>query len=351
MEKGMVVTWVKKEGDTIKEGEHIVTIMTEKVEFEVSAPSSGILHKILADEGIEMPVGEAIALIIEPGEVPPPPPSQEVAEEARMEFKISPAARKLADEHRIDISKISGTGPEGRIVRDDVLHVIEEAKKAGVGGFKSVSLSPLRVMTAQRMLQSHQTIPPVTLTLSVDAKQLIKVKDELNISYDAIFVEVLAKALREQEVFNATLVESELRIPYEVNIGVAVSTDDGLIVPVIQNADKKTLQEISQEINSLMTKARTSQLTVKDISKGTFTLSNLGMFGVETFTPIITPGQTAVLGVGSIMKRAVVEGEGITVKPQVSLSLTFDHRVVDGAIAAKFLSRLRQIIEAGSFTE
>ena len=126
---------------------------------------------------------------------------------------------------------------------------------------------------------------------------------------------------------------------------------DGLIVPVIQNADKKTLQEIAQEINSLMTKARTGQLTVKDISKGTFTLSNLGMYGVETFTPIITPGQVAVLGVGSIMKRAVVQGEGVTVQPQVSLSLTFDHRVVDGAIAAKFLSRLRQIIEAGSFTE
>lgn len=340
MEKGVVVKWLKKEGDEVKEGEHVLTIMTEKVEFEVKSPANGTLHKIIAKEGVEVPVGEPLALILELGEAPP-------IEAEKVELKASPAARRLAEEYGVDLTKVRGTGPEGRIVRDDVLRAIEAQKE----GIKSIKLHPLRLITAQKMVQSHQSIPPVTITMNMDGEELIRAKRELGVAYDAVFVKAVGRALREYEAFNSSFSDDGLKVHRAVNVGVAVATEQGLIVPVVHDADTKSLQAISKEIEELAEKARSGKLSMKDVSGGTFTITNLGMFGVESFTPIVVPGQSAILGIGIIEKKPVVVEDRIVVKPQLHLSLTFDHRVADGALAAKFLKRVKELVEKGEFRE
>ena len=370
MDSGEIVEWLKKEGETVSEGEPIANIMTQKVTYEVVSPASGVLYKILAPAGAEVPVGEPLAVILEPSDDVtkveeairaiaekrmPPELELKEAERAPTEelkvkperIKISPIAKKLAQEYNINIEKIRGTGPQGRIVKEDVLKAIEELKaKEG----KIVPLAGVRKTIADRMALSHRTIPHVTISMDVDATVMIKLRENferegIRISYNAILVKAAAKALRDCPIFNSTVEEDRIRLLKDINIGLAVSTDYGLIVPVIRDADKKDIKEINSIIEDLVERARQNKLLINEVTGGTFTITNLGMFGVDVFTPLIVPGQVAILGVGRIAEKPIVINGQVRVKPMVTLSLSFDHRIIDGALAATFLGKIAEYLQ------
>ncbi|RLG91926.1 MAG: 2-oxo acid dehydrogenase subunit E2 [Candidatus Hecatellales archaeon] len=377
METGKIIRWLKKEGDKVEKGEPILEIETEKVTVEVEAPASGILHKILAKEGEEVPIQKTIAIIKEPGEEIP----EETVVEAKREVtvptaekpvervKASPLAKKLAKEYGIDLTKIKGTGPGGRILKEDVLRAVEEAKAAAavtvtptpptptpsVEKAKIVPLTGIRKTIGKRMAQSLQTAPQLTITMEVDMGEVVKLREQvvsetekklsLRVTYTDIIVMAVAKALKEFPFMNSRLEEDKLKLLEEVNVGVATAIEDGLVVPVVKNADKKSLVEISSNIRSLVEKARQGKLSIEDVSGGTFTVTNLGMYGVDVFTPIINPPESAILGVGRIVEKPVVKDGQIVIRPITILSLTFDHRVTDGAQAAVFLQRIKELLE------
>lgn len=370
MDSGEIVEWLKKEGETVSEGEPIANIMTQKVTYEVVSPASGVLYKILAPAGAEVPVGEPLAVILEPSDDVtkveeairaiaekrmPPELELKEAERASTEelkvkperIKISPIAKKLAQEYNINIEKIRGTGPQGRIVKEDVLKAIEELKaKEG----KIVPLAGVRKTIADRMALSHRTIPHVTISMDVDATVMIKLRENferegIRISYNAILVKAAAKALRDCPIFNSTVEEDRIRLLEDINIGLAVSTDYGLIVPVVRDADKKDIKEINSIIEDLVERARQNKLLINEVTGGTFTITNLGMFGVDVFTPLIVPGQVAILGVGRIAEKPIVINGQVRVKPMVTLSLSFDHRIIDGALAATFLGKIAEYLQ------
>jgi pyruvate dehydrogenase E2 component (dihydrolipoamide acetyltransferase) len=377
METGKIVRWLKKEGDKVEKGEPILEIETEKVTVEVEAPASGILHKILAKEGEDVPIQKTIAIIREPGEEIPeevaaPPVEAKkpevvaVTEKPLERVKASPLAKKLAKEYGVDLTKIKGTGPGGRIVKEDVLRAVEEAKAAAVTvtptptpvtveKAKVVPLTSMRKTIGRRMAQSLQTAPQLTITMEVDMSEAVKFREQitsvtekklnLRVTYTDIIVKAVAKALKEFPFINSRLEGDQLKLLEEVNVGVATAVEDGLVVPVVKNADKKSLIEVASEIRSLVEKARQGKLSIEDVSGGTFTVTNLGMYGVDVFTPIINPPESAILGVGRIVEKPVVINGQITIRPLTVLSLTFDHRVTDGAQAAVFLQRVKELLE------
>ncbi len=346
METGKIVEWLKKEGDEVKEGEPIVKVEGEKTIFSVEAPASGILRKIIAKEGDEVPVTETIAIIAAPGE--------EMSEELppKEKIKISPAARRLAKEYGLDISKIRGTGPGGRIVREDVIRALEMAQKEEKGPkiMKIVRIEGMRKTIARRMTESHQTIPSVAIIAEVDMTKVLEMRKRLTrdgkkISITAMIVKAVALALREDPMLNSS-VEGDRIIVYEdINVGVAVSLPQGLVVPVIKNADKKSLVEISNEIENLSKKAREEGLSPEDVANGTFTVSNLGAKDVKFFIPIINPPQSAILGVGTLTHSLAVVENKLCAKPTIHISLVFDHRVVDGVPASEFLGKIKKKLE------
>ncbi|AKA74545.1 2-oxo acid dehydrogenase subunit E2 [Saccharolobus solfataricus] len=371
MTKGKIVQWKKKEGDRVQEGEDLVIIETEKITTTVKSPVSGILLKIYAKEGEEVPVGQIIAYIGEIGEQPPPSPTkpalatqQQQAQPIRTEevkvigeVRASPRARRLAKEKGIDLSKIRGTGPGGMITEDDVIRELENIEKGmkftatGLRVKEVIPMSVIRQEISRRMVQSLQTMAQVTLSIEINANSLVKMKNEIEskysmkITYTDILVKVVAKLLRDHPYLNATLEGDQIKIIEEVNIGIAVALDQGLIVPVIRNADTKPITEIAKESHELADKARENKLNPDEVSGGTFTISNLGMYDIDSFTPIINPPQTAILGVGRIRRAPVVVGDNISIGYIMWLSLTFDHRVMDGHTAAKFLKELTEILE------
>ncbi|MBS7605649.1 MAG: dihydrolipoamide acetyltransferase family protein [Candidatus Bathyarchaeia archaeon] len=376
MDSGTIVEWFKREGEEVKEGERVVSIMTQKVTYEITSPANGTLYKVFASANEDVPVGKPIAVIMEPGdnvadveryirEVMAEKAASkveikekeeitvEVKEELREEIeriKISPIARKLAEEHGIDITKIKGTGPGGRITKEDVLKAIEEFK-ARKEKEKIMPLTGIRKIIAERMVLSHKTIPPVTYSMEVDATQMIAVRDafkkekNIDLSYNTLITRAVVKAIIDYPIFNSTIEGENIRIIDDINIGIAVATDYGLVVPVIHNADKKDIMELNAIVRDLVERARQNKLTIEDVSNGTFIITNLGMFGVDVFTPIIFPGQVAILGVGRIVEKPVVSSGQIVIKPFMTLSLTADHRVIDGALAAKFLRKIKENLE------
>ncbi|WP_338603192.1 dihydrolipoamide acetyltransferase family protein [Sulfolobus tengchongensis] len=371
MTKGKIVQWKKKEGDRVQEGEDLVVIETEKITTTVKAPISGVLLKIYAKEGEEVPVGQIIAFIGEIGEQPPSiapskptisvesqKPIQTKTEEVKVtEVRASPRARRLAKEKGIDLTMVKGTGPGGMITEEDVLReleVIEKQMKFTATGLRVkevIPMSPMRQEISRRMVQSLQSMAQVTLSMEINANSIVKLKEEVEnrnnvkITYTDILIKVVAILLRNHPYLNATLEGDQIKIIEEINIGVAVALDQGLIVPVIRNADTKSIIEISKESHELANKARENKLTPDEVVGGTFTISNLGMYDIDSFTPIINPPQTAILGVGRIKKAPIVTNDSISVGYTMWLSLTFDHRVIDGHTAAKFLKELSEILE------
>jgi len=379
MEEGLVGEWLKEEGEMVEKGEPLCEIETEKTVDTIEAPESGMLRKILVPANTTVPVNQVIAIIAGPGEEIPEvgkvvegvekavikpeavemeaeKPAERIIEER---VRISPLARRLAEEHRIDITRIKGTGPGGRIVKEDVLRAIEEAKAVAVAipaveKAKVIPLTGIRKAIAKRLAYSAQTAVHVPITAEVDVSETVKFYETLGpeveekaktrLSYTDILVKAVAKALRDHPMVNSILEGEQIRLMDEINIGIAVALEEGLIVPVIREADKKSLFEIAASRKELVEKARQGKLTTRETAGGTFTISNLGMFAVDTFAPVINPPESAILGVGRIVKKPVVVNDQITIRSVMTLTLVFDHRVMDGAQAARFLQSINKIL-------
>ena len=362
MKEGTVVEWFKKEGDSVQKGEPLVEVLSEKVTYDVEAPESGILRKILAGEGINVPIDQAVGVIAAPDETvaeadlaqaAAPSVKEEQIAGLRAEVKVeteservlaSPAAKRLARELNADLSKVTGTGPEGHIVEEDVKRFAEQsAVKLKVR--EVITLVGIRKTTAERLSFSARTAPHSTVMMEVDMSNAVKIHEATGASYTDILVKAIASALDEHRMLNSTLEGEQIKILEDVNVGVAVATERGLVVPVVHNADRKSLKEIGEKVRDLVDKAKSGGLTKEDLTGGTFTITNLGMFEVDVFIPIINPPEAAILGVGRIVEKpAVVAGE-IKTKPTMQLSLAYDHRIVDGAPAAQFLQRVKTVLE------
>jgi len=352
MKEGTVVQWFKKEGDAVNKGEPLVEVLTEKVTYDIEAPVSGILRKVLALEGVEVPVAEVLGIITAPDEqlteeTTAEAPTKEEVGEIEKRILASPAAKRLAKEYGIDLTQVKGTGPEGRIVEEDVRKFAEEIK-VGPRVREVIPLIGIRKTAAERVTLSAKTAPHSTVTMEVDMTNATKLREE-QVSYTEILVKAVARALAEHPIVNSTLDGEQIKIFEDINIGVAVATEKGLVVPVIHDADKKSLKEVASTLNELVEKARASKLSKEELTGGTFTITNLGMFGVEIFTPIINPPETAILGVGKVVEKPVIVNKEIVIKPMMYLSLSYDHRVIDGAPAAQFLQKIKQLLENLNF--
>jgi len=413
MEKGKIIEWLKHEGDAIAKGEPLVVIETDKVITEVESPTDGVVLRIVVPSEEERPIGALLAVLgaqdeqvsegelqqmLGPASGPTPttpasgaasaptvvPRADTTVREGGERLKISPIARKLADELGLDASTIQGTGPGGRITKDDVMRVAEATKTAApavapvtptpsapaepapvatapaptrgrLGVSSTIPLRGMRGRVAERMFQSWNTIPRVTEVMQVDMSATVAFREAmlgqweqqygLRISLNDMITKAVAMALRRQPRLNATLVDQEVRLHDSINMGIAVNLDEGLIVPVIFNADQKDLGQIAREGRDLAEKARAGRLQLDEISDGTFTITNLGTTGIELFTPIINPPQVAILGVGMVQRRPIVVGDALAIRPSVYLSLVFDHRAVDGVPAANFLQELQRLLE------
>lgn len=390
MESGKIEKWHKKEGDKVKAGEVLFEVMTDKVTIEVESYDSGILRKILRAEEEEVPVTEVVAYIGEEDEEIPQAELELAAEDKKKVevkkaeeaaekvkevsgisgegVKISPLARKTAKEIGIDYKseRIAGSGPGGRIVKEDIIAYSkkkgkalgEEAAPVTTKGITVKSSSPLegiRKVIAERMSYSKSNIPHIVLNAKADVTQLIVLREKfkekilkkhgIKITYTDFILKSTAVALRENLEVNSTFSDGNYIIYDDVNVGVAVSLEGGLIVPIIFDCDKLEILNIAKKRIELVGKAREGRLSLEEISNGTFTVTNLGMYGIRSFSPIINPPQAAILAVGEIYTEpAVVNGK---IKPEsfIDLSVSCDHRIIDGMIGAKFLRRIVELIE------
>jgi pyruvate dehydrogenase E2 component (dihydrolipoamide acetyltransferase) len=387
MEEGTVLTWLKHPGERVTRGEPLVQIETDKVVCDIEASQSGVLHSVLAREGEKIPVGNAIAVIAAEGETvnvatllgtrppsagsgsPPPPqgraaaapppssPPSTAAATAPQEIRISPAARKLAREHDIPLESLHGTGPGGRIVVEDVERAT--AAQATVAPpervRRTIPLAGMRGTIAQRMTQSWTQVAHVTEVMDIDMTEVIALRRRriatwerefgVRISLTDVLTFAVSRTLREFPDLNARLEGQEIKVLEDIHLGVAVATPEGLIVPVIRHADRRSLGDIAQESAQLADKAHARKLTLDEVSGGTFTITNLGSYGIEIFTPLVNYPQCAILGVGRVAERPVVVPGRITVRSMMYVSLSFDHRIVDGAPAAMFLQQLKERLE------
>lgn len=330
MEEGTIVRWLRAEGDAVREGEPVVEVMTDKVNMEVEAPASGLLAAIRAQEGERVPVTGIIAYVVQPGEsVPTGPATQPPAAPAA---GATPIARRLAKEAGLEISALRGSGLGGRVTDEDVRRALAEQPVRGE------PLSPRRRAIAERVTRSAREIPHVYLMRDVDVSGIAARKGA--VSYTAVVVRAAARALRAHPRMRASFGEGAVQVRAALHIGVAVDTDQGLLVPVVKDADRKEAAAIHGEIEALAARARAGTLTPADVSDGVFTVSNLGMFGVDRFTSLIFPPQSAILSVGAVRPRPWADGDAVVVRRVCTLTLAVDHRVADGAAGARFLDDL-----------
>ncbi len=383
MTEGTIQQWFKSEGDPIKTGEALFEVETEKVLYEVEAPADGTVAKLLYALEAVVGVGLPIAIIAEAGEdiaeiaaqyaaaaapaaaaataTEPVPVAASAAppapKEKRGRVPVTPAARKLAKEHSIDLALMTGTGPRGRITREDVQKIIDSGGQvapsaAAPAAAEDIPLRGMRKVIAERMHQSLQGSAQLTISTEVDVTQLIdrrqEVRQAFNVTYTDFIVQACAHALRQHPRMNAHLEGDIIRANNAIHVGLAVALDEGLIVPVVRDADKKSLKDIAAEAKTLAEKARASQLKLEEVSGGTFTVSNLGMYGVDAFTPIINTPQSGILGVGRIVEKPVIHRGEVTRRSMMVLSLTFDHRVIDGAPAGAFLQTVADLLAHGN---
>lgn len=397
MTEGTVEKLLKNVGDKVSKGDVLMEISTDKLNSEIESSEDGFVIAIYGKEGETIPVQGLLAVIGAENEkieaAVAPEESQVKQAEAAVVFlektetiasrehgkriRISPMARKVAEKLAVNIEEIKGTGPSGRIIHKDV---IEKSKSANVsaapaiieasvtkaadivakipvstGGVSNDTIKPLssiRKVIARRMTESKHTAPHVTLTTEVNVDKTIALRDKLNakrdvrFTYTDILVKMAATALRNVPGMNISINDQYVIQHERINIGVAVSLDDGLIVPVVMDADKKGLTTISLDTRSLISKARENKLTGDELSGGTFTISNLGNYDVDGFTPVINLPEVAILGVGRIVKKPIVNGNNeIVPASMMVLSLSFDHRAVDGALAAKLLKKIKDYLE------
>ncbi len=333
--EGNLGRWLVPAGSTVEAGDLIVEVVTEKATYEVESPGSGILHPV-AVEGENLTVEGLIGWILAEGEALPEPEGAKRSEPERI--KASPVARRLAAEKGVDLATLTGTGPGGRIVEADVLAAGSSPARESAWKIRErVPLAGARKTIAERLRRSVDTAVSLTLTREVRVEALVAARKNLAISWDALFVKIFAESLRERPELNAVIEGGEILLLDEVHVGFAVSLPGGLVVPVVRNPDSRSLAEIAEDIRGLVDRARAGTLRPQDVLGGTATVTNLGAHGVDAFTPVLNPPQSAILGVGRIAQRPVVENGQIAVAWTCVLSLTFDHRATDGAPAADLL--------------
>jgi len=353
MKEGTVGKWYKKEGEAVEKGDPIAEIVSEKATYDLEASSSGIIRKILVEEGVDAPVNAVLAVIGTSDEtIPDIGAGAEAAETAETEGEkrvvASPAAKRLAREHMIDLSNVRGSGPEGRIVEDDVTRLIESKGGAQPAVKEVIPLSGFRKTTAERLSMSFRTAPHSAVVMEVDASKAKGLHERLQVSYTSLIIKAAATALTEMPIVNSTLEGDRIKIFADVNVGVAIATTNGLVVPVIRNADQKTLKDIDAAVLELTEKAQLAKLSREEVTGGTFTVTNLGMHGVDFFIPIINPPEAAILAVGRIAEKPASVNGKVEVKPIMMLSLSYDHRVIDGAPAAEFLGKIKERLQNSS---
>jgi pyruvate dehydrogenase E2 component (dihydrolipoamide acetyltransferase) len=392
MAEGTLVEWIKKPGDTVNEGDVIAVIETDKANVEVTSFKSGVLRQLLTETGTVVPVGQPIAVIgtadekidlaelgveegvpqakkekpATPAPAPAAPPPSAPAEARTGPIVASPVARRMADELGIDLHEVQGSGPEGRIVKRD----IEEYAKQGQAAPKKVApapsgapageeyhvepLSPIWRTIGRRMTESKQQVPHIYVTVEVDMEAAMALRKQLNstlpegesISVNEMIVKAAAIALKDFPRINASFAGEELHLQDRINVGVAVAREAGLLTTVIPDCDKKSLGQISREARELIGRAREGRMRAEDMLNGTFTISNLGMFGVEDFVAIINPPQAAILAVGAVKQIPVVNAQGQVVPgTRMKVTISVDHRVADGAEAARFLQAFKAVLE------
>jgi pyruvate dehydrogenase E2 component (dihydrolipoamide acetyltransferase) len=410
MEEGTIVTWFKKVGDSIAEGEILLEILTDKVNMEVEAPAAGQVLAILAAEGDIVEVNKPIAYIGQPGEkveshaaaalkneeqqtaqvaattaavvqnaegiggkVKASPAAKRVAREEEVDlravppsgpggriiaidvknYKASPLAQKIAEDKGVELGQIVGTGIGGKIMKADVQNAVTKADLKTKGIRKP--LAGMRKVIADHMADAW-VAPHVTHNMEVDMSGMVELRKKIipgiekrtgaKPSYNDLIIKVVAKALREyQQVINARLHPEGLEICDEVNIGMAVALPNGLVVPVIKNADTLSVEQITKRAKELAAQAKAGKLLPDEMSGGTFTVTNLGMYGIDTFSPIVNAPEVCILGIGQLQDKVVAQNGEMVIQPRMSLSLSFDHRAVDGAQAAEFLRRIKELLE------
>ena len=380
---GKLLKWLKTDGQTVTKGEPLMEIETDKATVEIEAAASGILARVSAQAGDEVPVGQTIALLLTPGEAPPvqqvtPAPTSTLMPLPRTEsgdsgggkiagtpmrasapapqfgrILASPKAKRIAKEQGIELSSLSGSGPEGSILAADV----QRAGNGNVAQPASVApelipLTQMRRIVGQRMTQSKQSAPHFYISMDVDMSAVGKLRSQWKERGDGpvpsindFILQTTAHALQEFPSINSSFTEKGIQQHADINIGVAVALDEGLVVPVIRNADRLSLAELAEQSRALADKAQSKKLFPLDYEGGTFTVSNLGMLGVDSFTAIINPPQAAILAVGRVAPRVVTDGDGIEIASMMTATLSADHRVVDGASAARFLRQIKHYLE------
>lgn len=401
MTEGVIVEWRKKEGDPVKKGDILFVLETEKVTYEVEAPEDGTLGRILVKEQQTVPVGAVVATLLKPGEsadtvktaapaattredraAPAPAPAAAApaapvpaAAPQGGRTKATPLARKLASELGIDLSGVTGSGPGGRILREDV----EAARAAGLGrsaagypvatpapsappdvtaaagGERLMPLTGMRRTIARRMLQSKLEAAQAYMGSTVDATKLREYREALlpvverkhgvRLTVTDLMMKIAGAALREHPVVNTRWTDQGVLYLPEVHMGMAMALDEGLIVPVIRNINAKSLGQIALERTTCIRKGRTNSFLPDDIQGSTFTLSSMGMFGIEQFTAILNQPENAILGVAAILDKPVAVNGRVVIRPMMNITLTYDHRTIDGAEAGKFMRTLKAFIE------
>lgn len=389
MKEGNLAKWVKKEGDKIKAGDVIAEIETDKATMEVEAVDEGVLGKILVAEGSEnVAVNSPIALLLEDGENKSVLDSYKIKGvvapkvEAKKEEKVvetkaaqqnvqssdriaaSPLAKRIAQEKNVNLSSISGTGPHGRIVKEDVLNAGGSVNIAGVVSrnpqeYHAIKNNNVRKIIAKRLLESKQNVPHFYLSVDLKIDKLLDLRKSINalaeeansekpaykVSVNDLIIKAVALALKKVPEANSSWTDEAILIYNNVDVAVAVAVDGGLLTPVIRNADQKTIPQISNEMKALAKKARDGKLQPEEFQGGSFSISNLGMFGIDSFSAIINPPQSCILAVGAGVEKPVIENGEIAVATIMNVTLSCDHRAVDGAVGAEFLKALRKFVE------
>lgn len=375
MTQGRIVKWLKREGEAVKEGDPLVSIETDKAEMEVPSPSSGMLRLVLVGPGQDADVGTPLAILASPEEnidallASPEAPSKTRAPHAvaaappalpeaaglnrtaggGTRQPVSPVARRVARELGVDLSHVVGTGAGGLVTEGDVRIFAspgqppparEDPENADV-----IPFTGLRRRIAERLSLSRHTAADVTTVTDVDMTEVAALRKESKLSYTAYVVRAAAQALRTFPILNASLVGDQILVKREIHIGVAVALDRGLVVPVVRFADRKSVEEISREIDALAVRAKDGRLTPDDLTGSTFTVTNSGAFGSLLFTPIINQPEVAILGVGKVAETPAVRDGQIVVRRVMYLCLSYDHRVVDGGPAVQFLNAVKSRLE------
>lgn len=387
MEEGRLIAWLKKQGDTVKSGDTLAEVETDKAVMELVARGDGVVREVLVQEGETADVGTLVAVIAQPDEdiaallegaaktapepavkseptpaaaTPPPAAASAPAAAPRGDHrvKVSPLARRLASEKGVDLATVAGSGPGGRIVKKDLAAVpaipavAAVAVPAAAGGYEDVPLSQIRKTIAQRLAQSLGPVPHFFLTVEIDMERtwdarsaLNELADDVRISFNDIIVKVTATALTKHRECNAWWMGDHIRYFNEVHISMAVAIEGGLITPVVRNAHLKSLREIATESRDLVERARNRKLAPEEYTGGTFSLSNLGMLDIDHFTAVINPPEAGILAVGRIVQEPVVQDGSVVPRRKMKVTMSCDHRVIDGATGARFLQTFRQMLE------